>query len=128
MKNKKKNIHILHIECRIEINRKYSIATITRCYKFPTNSNHRITQRNIHYRAISLKRSLDFCTSIIISRVSPWRKKIGTRSRTRVKALKIRLERNGLLRHTSGETKITSFFFYITEEGKKKRRKKKKKK
>lgn len=54
------------------------------------------------------------------------KKKIGTRSRTRVKALKIRLERNGLLRHTSGETKITSFFFlYYRREEKEKKRKNK---
>lgn len=52
-------------------------------------------------------------------------KKIGTRSRTRVKALKIRLERNGLLRHTSGGTKITSLFFYITEKGRERGKKKK---
>lgn len=112
------------IKYRIEINRKYSIVTITRCCKFPMNSNHRVTQ---HYRAISLKRSLDFrtCTLIIISRVSSWRKKLGRDLEQEWKRLKFGSKGTACYVTQAAERKLPRYFFILLRRAEKEGRKRK---
>lgn len=112
------------IKYRIEINRKYFIVTITRCCKFPMNSNHRVTQR---YRAISLKRSLDFrtCTLIIISRVSSWRKKLGRDLEQEWKRLKFGSKGTACYVTQAAERKLPRYFFILQRRAEKEGRKRK---
>lgn len=112
------------IKYRIEINRKYSIVAITRCCKFPMNSNHRVTQR---YRAISLKRSLDFrtCTLIIISRVSSWRKKLGRDLEQEWKRLKFGSKGTACYVTQAAERKLPRYFFILQRRAEKEGRKRK---
>lgn len=131
----KRKIYIFYIERRIEINRKYSIATITRCYNISNeleSSSSAITQRNIYYRAISLKRSPDFCTSIIISRVSPWRKKkkkkLGRDLEQEWKRLKFGSKGTVCCVTQAAERKLPHYFFILQRRVKEEKEKERKNK